>query len=90
MGAGCQFRETYKKQLDKMWKFIKIVQDMRDMQKAYFKTRDREMLTRSKSLEAKVDVMADEMIDMIGDATPAEEKEQNERTEVYQRAVEIV
>lgn len=71
---GCPFRETYKKQLDKMWEFVKAVQDMRDTQKVYFKTR--EILTRSKSLEAKVDVMADEMIDMIGDATPTEEQEQ--------------
>ena len=67
---------THKEQLDKMWEFVKAVQDMRDTQKAYFKTRDSEKLSRSKSLEAKVDVMADEMIDMIGDATPAEEQEQ--------------
>ncbi len=59
-----------------MWKFVKTVQDMRDTQKAYFKTRDREMLTRSKSLEVKVDVMADEIIDMIGDAAQPEEKDQ--------------
>lgn len=64
---------TRKEQLNKMWEFVKTVQDMRDTQKAYFKTRNREMLTKSKSLEAKVDVMVDEMIDMIGDATPAEE-----------------
>ena len=70
---GCPFREKHKEQLNKMWKFVKTVQDMRDTQKAYFKTRDREMLSRSKSLEVKVDVMADEIIDTIGDATPAEE-----------------
>ena len=64
---------TRKEQLNKMWEFVKTVQDMRDTQKAYFKTRNREMLTKSKSLEAKVDVMADEMIDMIGDVTSAEE-----------------
>lgn len=37
--------------------FIKTIQEMRDAQKEYFKTRDRVSLAKSKELERKVDNM---------------------------------
>lgn len=63
-----------KEELDRLWAFVKTVQDMRDAQKSYFRMRDRETLIRSKSLEAKVDGMADAMIDIIGDAMGTDAK----------------
>lgn len=35
--------------------FIELVKMMRDAQKEYFKTRDRDVLVKSKALEARVD-----------------------------------
>jgi len=35
--------------------FIKLVEEMRKLQKQYFKTRDRDVLIRSKESERKVD-----------------------------------
>lgn len=35
--------------------FIELVSKMRSLQKAYFRTRDREILTQSKAAEAAVD-----------------------------------
>jgi hypothetical protein len=37
--------------------FIKTIQEMRNAQKEYFKTRDRVSLAKSKELERKVDNM---------------------------------
>lgn len=36
--------------------FIKLVEEMRKLQKQYFKTRDRDVLIRSKEAERKVDI----------------------------------
>ncbi len=40
-----------------MDEFIKTVQEMRNAQKEYFKTRDKATLAKSKELERKVDNM---------------------------------
>lgn len=55
-------------QIDRLYNFVTTVQDMRDAQKTYFKTRDHDVLIKSKTLEAKVDGMVDGMIDILGDA----------------------
>ncbi len=55
-------------QIDRLYNFVTTVQDMRDAQKAYFKTRDHDVLIKSKTLEVKVDEMVDGMIDILGDA----------------------
>lgn len=55
-------------QIDRLHEFITTVKDMRDTQKAYFKTRDREVMRKSILLESKVDGMVDGMIDIFGDA----------------------
>lgn len=55
-------------QIDRLYNFVTTVQDMRDAQKAYFKTRDHDVLIKSKTLESKVDGMVDGMIDILGDA----------------------
>ena len=36
--------------------FIELVKDMRTQQRTYFRTRSKESLTKSKNLEAKVDL----------------------------------
>ena len=55
-------------QIDKLHNFVTTVQEMRDTQKAYFKTHDHDILIKSKTLESKVDGMVDGMIDILGDA----------------------
>lgn len=55
-------------QIDRLHEFITTVKDMRDAQKTYFKTRDREVMRKSILLESKVDGMVDGMIDILGDA----------------------
>lgn len=40
-----------------MDEFVKTVQEMRNAQKEYFKTRDKAILAKSKELERKVDNM---------------------------------
>lgn len=42
--------------------FIKKVQEMRNAQKEYFKTRDRVSLAKSKELERKVDNMLSNLV----------------------------
>lgn len=42
----------------KLWEFLELVQDMREKQKQYFRTRDANILRESKDLEVKVDNMA--------------------------------
>lgn len=39
----------------RMNEFIELVREMRDAQKEYFRTRDKNVLQRSKELERKVD-----------------------------------
>lgn len=41
-----------------LWEFLELVQEMREMQKKYFRHRDSNDLQKSKELEAKVDNMA--------------------------------
>lgn len=40
-----------------MNEFIELVRQMREAQKEYFRTRDRQVLQRSKVLEKRVDVL---------------------------------
>lgn len=42
----------------KLWEFLELVQDMREKQKQYFRTRNANILRESKDLEVKVDNMA--------------------------------
>ena len=42
--------------------FVLMVQEMRFLQKAYFKTRDKDILLKSKETERKVDSCIDEML----------------------------
>lgn len=44
-----------------MDEFVKTVREMRNAQKEYFKTRDKEVLAKSKELERKVDRMLSSM-----------------------------
>lgn len=43
--------------------FITTVKDMREAQKEYFRTRDRQVLQRSKALEKRVDALIAEYND---------------------------
>ena len=41
-----------------LWEFLELVQDMREKQKRYFRTKDTNVLIESKDLEVKVDNLA--------------------------------
>lgn len=41
--------------------FVKLVQDMREVQKKYFRLKTHELLTQAKDLEKKVDIAAKEL-----------------------------
>ena len=45
-----------------MDEFVKTVQEMRNAQKEYFKTRDKAILAKSKELERKVDNMLSNLV----------------------------
>ena len=45
--------------------FILMVQKMRELQKTYFKTRDKDVLQQSKDMEKKVDTCINEMLNGI-------------------------
>ena len=41
-----------------LWEFLELVQEMRETQKKYFRTRDANLLNKSKDLEGKIDKTA--------------------------------
>ena len=45
--------------------FVLMVQKMRELQKTYFKTRDKDVLRQSKDIERKVDTCIGEMLNGI-------------------------
>ena len=44
--------------------FAKLVKDMRHQQRRYFATRNKDVLTESRKLEAKVDAIINDMFDL--------------------------
>ena len=44
--------------------FAKLVKDMRHQQRRYFATRNKDVLTESRKLEAKVDAVINDMFDL--------------------------
>lgn len=63
-------------QIDRLKALATKAKDMRQAQKDYFRTRDRDVLDRSKKLEREVDKLIpdalrdDDMLEMMGKASP--------------------
>jgi len=50
-----------------LFDLAKEVKEMRDLQKEYFRTRDKGVLGRSKSKERQVDILMDQIISNLKD-----------------------
>ena len=53
--------------LQKIAKYVQLVNDMRKAQKEYFKTRTKDDLVKSKGLEAKIDIQNAEILQAAND-----------------------
>ena len=53
--------------LQKIAKYVQLVNDMRKAQKSYFKTRSRDDLVKSKGLEAQIDTQNAEILQGVND-----------------------
>lgn len=53
--------------LQKIAKYVQLVNDMRKAQKEYFKTRTKDDLVKSKGLETKIDMQNAEMLQAAND-----------------------
>ena len=48
------------------WEYASLVKNCRDAQKEYFKTRDRNILIKSKQLEKELDIITNAIIKVYG------------------------
>ena len=52
--------------LREKWEYASLVKNCRDAQKEYFKTRDRNILIKSKQLEKELDIITNAIIKVYG------------------------
>lgn len=65
--------------LQKIAKYVQLVNDMRKAQKSYFKTRSKDDLVKSKGLEAQIDTQNAEILQGVNDLLFVANEIQNQK-----------